>query len=131
MLALRPFPETEGRQWRISTGGGKEPLWSRDSRELFYRGPKGAVMRVAITAHSPTPMGTPTQLFAGSSYALSERGEWVGRRRRTYDVSPDGRQFLMIKSSAAPTMSPPERIVVVQNWFEELKARMSSTAARQ
>jgi hypothetical protein len=41
---------------------------------------------------------------------------------RTYDVSPDGRRFLMIKSlNAAVPASAAVQIVVVQNWFEELK----------
>src|SRR5262245_33075897 len=41
---------------------------------------------------------------------------------RTYDVSPDGRRFLMIKNSAASDPSaPPDSMVVVINWTEELK----------
>ena len=44
---------------------------------------------------------------------------------RTYDVSRDGRQFVMIKYSAAPTeTSTAQRIVVVQNWFEELTSKV-------
>jgi hypothetical protein len=41
----------------------------------------------------------------------------------TYDISPDGERFLMIKESAGDAISSPERILV-QNWFEELKARV-------
>ena len=41
---------------------------------------------------------------------------------RTYDVSPDGQRFLMLKQVASPDQSAaPARIVVVQNWMEELK----------
>ena len=41
---------------------------------------------------------------------------------RTYDVSLDGQRFLMIKDAAGPDQSAsPPRIVVVQNWFEEVK----------
>lgn len=122
---LRPFPNVKDRLWAVSSGGGTEPLWSRDSRELFYRSATGAVMRVSITAQSLTPLGTPTQLFEASSYALGGRGEFAGLLRRTYDVSPDGRRFLMIKNGDAPaTTASPERIVLVQNWFEELKAKL-------
>ena len=41
---------------------------------------------------------------------------------RTYDVSPDGKRFLMIKPGgrAEQTAAPPS-LIVVQNWFEELK----------
>ena len=62
---------------------------------------------------------------AASSLAVSGRGEWVERPRRTYDVSSDGHRFVMIKSAnAAPTTPTPERIVLVQNWFEEMRAKL-------
>jgi hypothetical protein len=37
-------------------------------------------------------------------------------------VAPDGKRFVMLKNtdSSSPRATPP-RIVVVQNWFEELK----------
>ena len=122
---LRPFAHSDERRWQVSAGGGTEPLWSRDSRELFYRSPSGAVMRVPIDPHSPTPPGTPTKLFDAPSHVLGGRGEFTELRRRTYDVSADGHRFLMIKSDNAHiATAPPERIVLVQNWFEELKAKL-------
>ena len=125
-IYLQPFPDSDIRRWQISRGGGTEPLWSRDGKELFYRGPSGAVMRISIDAQSPTPPGTPIKLFEASSHALGGRGEFAELRRRTYDVSLDGRRFLMIKSDNVQAASPPpERIVLVQNWFEELKAKLS------
>ena len=47
--------------------------------------------------------------------------------RRTYDMSLDGLRFLMLKENGAgdPNLTP-ARIVVVLNWFEELKARVSA-----
>jgi hypothetical protein len=46
---------------------------------------------------------------------------------RTYDVSPDGQRFLMIKENAGSGErdAPPASMVVVQNWFEELKAKVA------
>jgi DNA-binding winged helix-turn-helix (wHTH) protein/Tol biopolymer transport system component len=123
---LRPFADLDERRWQVSSGGGTEPLWSSESRELFYRSPSGAVMRVSIDPQSTTPPGTPTKLFDAKSHALGGRGEFAELRRRTYDVSLDGRRFLMIKNGNAQTTSAtPERIVLVQNWFEELKAKLS------
>ena len=91
-------------------------MWARDGRELYYRSPSGAVMRVPISAlASSLKPGTPTQLFESSSYVFARTGQ------RSYDVAPDGR-FVMLKNtdtSAARTTAP--RIVIVQNWFEELK----------
>jgi hypothetical protein len=61
--------------------------------------------------------GTPAKLIDGRYY----RG--VGNSfARTYDVSLDGKRFLMIKDAGDPNQRPaPARIVVVQHWFEELK----------
>jgi hypothetical protein len=39
---------------------------------------------------------------------------------RTFDVAPDGRRFLMIKEGGGDEAAP-QNLVVVQNWFEELK----------
>jgi len=41
-----------------------------------------------------------------------------------YDVSPDGQRFLMIKPDEQSSSSSPTQIVVVQNWFEELKQKV-------
>jgi serine/threonine protein kinase len=116
---VRPFPDVATNQYLVSTGGGTEPLWSRDSRELFYRAPKGAVMRVSI-ANGPTwTAGTPLRLFEATPYVLAESGQFAFR---TYDVSSDGRRFLMLRNPDTPAEAAPEaRIVLVQNWFEELK----------
>jgi hypothetical protein len=67
------------------------------------------------------PMGTPVQLFEGSSFLFTAG---LTMNARTYDVSPDGRRFLMIKNADAPSSSASARIVLVQNWFEELKAKV-------
>ena len=45
---------------------------------------------------------------------------------RTYDVSPDGQRFLMIKEGTADGHAPPPSLVVVEHWFEELKARVAA-----
>jgi hypothetical protein len=100
----------------VSRAGGTEPVWARDGRELFYRSPSGAVMRVPISAGMSWKAGTPTQLFGTASYVFEARGQ------RSYDVAPDGKRFVMLKNAetSGPRGTPP-RIVVVQNWFEELK----------
>ena len=122
---VRPFPSTEAGQWRVSREGGTEPLWARDGRELFYRSPTGALMRVAATRSDAWTAEAPTQLFEGSPYVLAGKGDFSQLARRTYDVSPDGRRFLMIKNPGGrPTASAAPRIVVVQNWFEELTSKV-------
>ena len=49
-----------------------------------------------------------------------------GGTRRAYDVSRDGQRFLMIKENVGSSegSAPPASMIVVQNWFEELKAKL-------
>ena len=56
--------------------------------------------------------GAPQQLFKGP-YLSPQTGP-------PYDVSPDGKRFLMIKDARPPAEAPPQ-LVVVQSWTEELK----------
>ena len=52
------------------------------------------------------------------------RGRYVAARpARAYDVMPDGDHFVMLKRDEEPAM-PVSQIVLVQNWFEDLKARV-------
>ena len=43
-----PFPDVNSGRWQVSAGGGFQPLWGPDGREMFYRDPTGAVMRVGV-----------------------------------------------------------------------------------
>ena len=112
---VQRFPALGGKQ-AISTDGGAQPLWSPDGRELFYRTLTG-VMRVPVLETEPTfRAGNPEGQFEGQHY--------FNLSIRTYDLAPDGQRFLMVKD-AAPTddsgTSASPQIVLVENWFEELK----------
>jgi eukaryotic-like serine/threonine-protein kinase len=98
----------------VSTGGGHRPRWSREGRELFYR-QGDALMAVSVDTGASFRAGKPRRLFAGPY-----RGE---SQEMAFDVSTDGRRFLMIKSDAAATLG---QINAVQNWFEELKQKVPS-----
>jgi serine/threonine-protein kinase len=111
---VRPFPDALGAsRWQISSGGGRQPLWSRNGRELFYREFSGALMSVPITAGTSFSPGRPARLLDASGY-LGSGAQGSGR---TFDVAPDGRKFLMLKQESGQS---PE-LVVVLNWFEELR----------
>ena len=107
---VRPFPDVESGRWQVSTAGGSEPTWARNGRELFFRNGM-AVMSAPVKTEPRFVSGNPTIVFQGD-YATPPGG-------RTYDVSPDGRRFLMIKEATQDT--PQAHIIVVQNWTEELK----------
>ncbi|MBI3049744.1 MAG: PD40 domain-containing protein [Acidobacteria bacterium] len=115
-IYVRRFSDPASGQWQVSTAGGTRPLWARDSRELFYLGLDGALMRVPVDAAGTAwNAGTPMKLLESRYFGT---GSNPGR---TYDISPDGQRFLMIKVAGTDQTAAPPHIVVVQNWFEELK----------
>ena len=88
---------------RISTGGGLQPLWRRDGRELYYVDLLGNLVAVPIGAGEPLRPGAPETLFAAKLEEATDR---------QYDVSPDGQRFLLNRSLT--TDSAP--LVVVLDW---------------
>ena len=114
-IYVRPFPNVGGGQWQVSTAGGRQPLWARSGKELFYFGADGALLRVPVEASGATwNAGTPMKLLEGRYYTGTGSG-------RAYDVSPDGQRFLMIKAPGTDAGAAPPALIVVQHWDEELK----------
>lgn len=113
-IYVRPFPDVSGGRWQVSTGGGRIPLWSRKGQELFYVSPDGILMGMRVEEAPSWRSSTPARVLQGQYYyALPGNG-------RTFDIAPDGRRFLMIKQGGSNEAAP-QNLVVVQNWFEELK----------
>jgi Tol biopolymer transport system component len=95
----------------MSSDGGTEPAWSPDGRELFYR--RGEqVLAVPVQVKPDFSAGVARVLFEGPYDTL------VGARN--YDVAPDGKRFVMVRSD---TDAVSQRFYVVSNWLDELKAR--------
>jgi serine/threonine-protein kinase len=117
-IHVRPFPNVGGGQWQVSTAGGRQPLWALSGRELFYFASDGALLRVPVEASGATwNAGTPMKLLEGRYYT----GVGGSSAGRTYDVSPDGQRFLMIKAPGTDASAEPPALIVVQHWDEELK----------
>jgi serine/threonine-protein kinase len=109
-IHVRPFMGS-GEKLTISTEGGNEPVWSRNGKELFYRS-GDAMMAVDVTTSPVLGAGKPRRLFE-RPYELSS-ALWPD-----YDVSPDGKRFLVVK--VLESSDVPAQINVVLNWTEELK----------
>ena len=112
-VVVQPFPDPSGGKWQVSTEGGVHPRWRRDGRELYYLDPKGRIIAVSVTADSTfaireavplvqTPLPLPTA--AGGSLF-------------PYDVTSDGKRFLLAVPMAGTTPAP---INVVLNWTSAL-----------
>jgi serine/threonine-protein kinase len=109
---VRPFPGAGGKL-AVSTGGGAEPRWSKDGRELFYRD-DDKMVAVALQTSGPSPVaGSPRVLFDGR-FQVTDTG--IGG----YDVAKDGR-FLMVQPSV--NERPATQIAVVLGWLDDLKTR--------
>jgi serine/threonine-protein kinase len=117
-IYVRPFPNVAAQKVRVSPNGGTSPLWARSGRELFYTS-MGALMSVPVSTGSTFTADNPIKLFEGTYFF----GSGIGGR--TYDTSPDGQRFLMLRPSiAGGEPAPSERLVLLQNWFVELGRRV-------
>jgi len=112
-IYVRPFPGP-GEKVPISTGGGNEPVWPRNGRQLFYR-EGDSLMAVDVELTPTFSAGKPRKLFEKPyerSIAL-----WPD-----YDASPDGQRLLMVRREMrAP---PATHINVVLNWLSDLKRKL-------
>jgi Tol biopolymer transport system component len=114
-IYVRPYPEVNSGHWQVSTTGGTRPIWTRSGRELVYVSPTGALMGVGV-ARGPSWAATTPTLLVKEGYFTNPI--WYGR---SYDISPDGQRFLMIKEGGADGTTPAASFIVVQHWLEELK----------
>jgi len=83
------FPGAAGK-WQISRGGGTEPRWRGDGKELYYIGPSEMMTAVPITSEGSFSSGTPMPLFQVRGRAFVSSTDLY-----TYDASRDGKQFLV------------------------------------
>ena len=112
-IYVERFPEGGGKQ-PLSIGGGMQPRWSADGRELFYLAPDRKLMSVAVSGESTFEADRRQPLFQTSVYGPS-----VVRSRNNYVVVGDGEAFIV--NSMVDTQQP---FSVVLNWFEELKEQV-------
>ena len=120
---VRPFPDVQQGRRLVSSSGGRQPLWSRNGRELFYIAGDGALMSAAVeTPRSRDEFAASAAVrLVGSRYWDAEG---TPNRGRTYDVSADGTRFLRIRESESADRSERRSIIVVVNWLDELKRRV-------
>jgi eukaryotic-like serine/threonine-protein kinase len=115
---VRPFPEGSGR-WLISAGGGTEPRWSRDGKELFYRN-ADTVFAVRIQAPSSS------QFAAGERTALFTGNFMRNPRHANYDVDADGQRFIFLSGEDDDS----GELVLVQNVMAAATRSRSATPSR-
>jgi eukaryotic-like serine/threonine-protein kinase len=96
----------------ISVGGGVQPLWRHDGKELFYLSLDGALMAVSLTLAGEPVITAPQKLFPTNIVA---GGGVIGSGiHHQYDATADGQRFLVL--TADETSESPVNVVV--NWQE-------------
>ncbi len=114
---VRPFsPDSRaidasggGAKWQISYGGGLEPRWGADGKELYYVTQDGKVMEVDVTTSPAFQVGTPKLLFQGPP-SVGGAG----------DYTADGKRFLFLAPAGQGSQAQAPFNVVL-NWQEMLK----------
>ena len=110
-IYVRPYPDANQGRWQISIEGGTVPVWARTGRELFYLDDSYTLMVVPVQTSGLFSHGRPAKVF-DTKYSDDFY---------SYDVTPDGRRFLMMKESTAGDRAHPPSMVLVLNWYEEIK----------
>jgi Periplasmic component of the Tol biopolymer transport system len=120
---VQPYPGPGPRQ-AVSANGGTGPAWSHDGRELFYTTTQAFGGQATLTRMMAVPVTLQPTFTAGAPRQLFEGRYGATQGIRSYDVTADGRRFLMVQQKERPPVAAAE-MILVQNWIEEVKARVS------
>jgi Tol biopolymer transport system component len=107
-----------GAEWKISDGGGRDPIWNKDGGELYYEDLDDRLVAVKL-GNAPAD---PRALIIGGREVLFDLGAagYAARGDESYDTAPGGR-FVFGKMTVGPREAR-----VVLGWAEEMKRRMAA-----
>ena len=114
---VRPFPATDGGRWQVSNGGGLEPRWSADSREIFFLDPSFSLMAAQVQTKPAFAVGDSHRLFDASGFI--DLGF-----HQNYEVSSDGRTFFFIAPKRSGARDRPPTVVLAEHWFADVRSRL-------
>jgi Tol biopolymer transport system component/predicted Ser/Thr protein kinase len=114
---VRAFPDNGGK-WPVSNDGGAQPMWSRASRELFFRSSDNQIMVAGYTVE-------------GDSFVPDKPRAWsekrtanVGSVTPTADLALDGKRIAAIMSSERPEdQQARNHVIFLENFFDEVRRR--------
>jgi DNA-binding winged helix-turn-helix (wHTH) protein/Tol biopolymer transport system component len=108
---VQRFPSL-GSKRIVSIGGGVEPMWRKDGKELFYLAPDYSIVSVPFQPGELPVIGRPKALFRAPINTSTTRNH--------YAVTPDGKRFLINVEDQSSYLSP---ITVMVNWVEGLEPK--------
>jgi serine/threonine protein kinase/Tol biopolymer transport system component len=109
---VSPFPGF-GSKWQVSRGGGEEPRWRRDGKEMFYLVPDGRLMAAQVKTGAGFEAGFPSVLFVTHPRQPISAMDFF-----SYDVTPDGQKFLVNTKVDSSNSAP---LSVILNWSSEME----------
>jgi eukaryotic-like serine/threonine-protein kinase len=111
-IHVQPFPATSGGgKWQVSRGGGSQPRWRRDGKELFYLAPDNKLMAIDVTT-SPNFNPSPPHALFDTHVVRSPVDQFI------WDATADGKKFLMVTAAGEDAPVP---VTVILNWQAALK----------
>jgi len=99
-IYVTTFPGAAGK-WQVSRGGGTEPRWRGDSKEIFYLAPGGMLTAVPVSTMGNFSTGSPVSLFQFHGRAAISSTDVF-----SYDVSKDGKRFLVNRYVKPASITP-------------------------
>jgi serine/threonine-protein kinase len=121
-IYVRPFPLADNTKFQITTAGFSFPIWAPDGKRIFFvqnGQANGHLFSIDIQTQPSFVFGQPTPLPIEGIAVNGGPG-----LPRGYDISPDGKQFVVMMSPTEATRAGQgQQINVTLNWFEELKKR--------
>ena len=108
---VSPFPSFASK-WQVSRGGGEEPRWRSDGKELFYLAPNGMLMAAEVKTTVGFEAGSPSALFRTHPRQPISAMDFF-----SYDVTADGQRFL-VNTKLDTSYSAP--LSVILNWSAEI-----------
>jgi Tol biopolymer transport system component len=112
---VRPFPATTTGRWQVSNGGGISPVWSPDSRELFFI---DNANRMTVATLNTTPGFEVT----GLRPLFELRGYTIDLFHQSFAMDAEGKHFVLLRQQSSSAMATRPSVVLVQNWIAELDA---------
>jgi serine/threonine-protein kinase len=116
---VRPFPRTADARWQVSRAGGLAPRWAHSGRELFYESASGEMMVAPVKTGPTFAADEPRSLFAYANRLVPSA------LVPYYDLTPDDRDFIMVRFAGTNPDSAAGQIVVVEHWLQDVRAKVA------
>ena len=114
---VRPFGDPSGGRWQVSNGGGSQPVWAPNGRELFFLDGQGRLIAAQVQSGATFAVGGLTTLFDASRLIRDDF-------HTSYDVTADGRSFVFAMGREQEGGAKAVRLVWVENWFSDVRERL-------